>query len=192
MDDEKRKISVINLNELSAAFHASSRMRAAPPMAESTTGSNIPQRRYSQEDRLSASRYMPSHAEPKLSSEKELGPGVADKDFGRRKRQGVEKYVSDNSQLNLQFERRRLSQHRPTSSDLATASVIRQRSSLGFDPSGHTMHPPPSYSTDQSRSRVLLDPLFLMDFFFFKDSFEGFFFGGGSFGLGSFRLRILS
>ena len=156
IDDEKRKISVINLNELSAAFYASSRMRSAAPPLESAGGNGPQQRRYSQEERLPTTHFMSSYVEPKLSSDKDVGSAI-DKDAGRRKRQGVEKYVSDSSQLNLQFERRRLSQQRPpSSSDLATASVIRQRSSLGFDASSHTTHPAASYSTDQGRSRVQL------------------------------------
>lgn len=155
IDDEKRKISVINLNELSAAFYASSRMRSAAPPLESAGGNGPQQRRYSQEERLPTTHFMSSYVEPKLSSDKDVGSTI-DKDAGRRKRQGVEKYVSDSSQLNLQFERRRLSQQRPpSSSDLATASVIRQRSSLGFDASSHTTHPAASYSTDQGRSRHL-------------------------------------
>ena len=104
MDEEKRKISVISLNDLSAAFHASSRMR---------TQSAAPQ---------------------------------------ERKRHGVEKYVSDKTQLNLQFERRRMSQQPlrlPASADVPVP--IRQRTSLGFDVTGSIRPPEAGRSGSSSR-----------------------------------------
>lgn len=178
LDEERRKISVINLNDLSAAFQASSRMRTprhSPPPAD------LPpqQRRYSQDDRSHAVRLvsgylsqMTSAAQTDRGDEEEASGEAAassssvgkghrydrDRDeetsSGRRKRQGVEKYVSDNSQLNLQFERRR--SHRPQSSDMTGLTVVhhsptlRHRSSVAVVPdTTYSSHP--SYLDSRSR-----------------------------------------
>lgn len=176
LDEERRKISVINLNDLSAAFQASSRMRTprhSPPPGE--LPSHDQQRRYSQDERSHAVRLVSGYLSQMTSSaaqtggdEEEASGGDAtgsagkgaryDRDdetsSGRRKRQGVEKYVSDNSQLNLQFERRR--SHRPQSSDMTGLTVVhhsptlRHRSSLATAPdTAYTSHP--SYLDSRSR-----------------------------------------
>jgi hypothetical protein len=178
LDEERRKISVINLNDLSAAFQASSRMRTprhSPPPAELPSQQHLQQRRYSQEERSHAVRLVSGYLSQMTSSaaqtggeEEEASGGDAtasagkglryDRDdetsSGRRKRQGVEKYVSDNSQLNLQFERRR--SHRPQSSDMTGLTVVhhsptmRHRSSVATAPdTAYSSHP--SYLDTRSR-----------------------------------------
>ncbi len=178
LDEERRKISVINLNDLSAAFQASSRMRTprhSPPPAEIPSQHHLQQRRYSQEERSHAVRLVSGYLSQMTSAaaqtggeEEEASGGDAtalaskglryDRDdetsSGRRKRQGVEKYVSDNSQLNLQFERRR--SHRPQSSDMTGLTVVhhsptmRHRSSVATAPdTAYSSHP--SYLDTRSR-----------------------------------------
>lgn len=143
VDEECRKISVINLNDLSAAFEASSRLSARTPPAETT-------RRYSHDE---ASRRR---------SEDESDQRHDDEAGGRRRRQGVEKYISDNSQLNLQFERRR--SHRPSSTDVAALrdhqmSMSRHRSSLGVGPElGGVYAPLPASAYLESSSSRLSRP----------------------------------
>jgi len=171
-DDEQRKVSVISLNDLSAAFQASSRLRSprhSPPPDMAAL-----QRRYSQEERAQAVRLMSGYLahmsgderEEKVSKEdvhhqleKEEEPRshrygeksdldreekLLDKDddtSSRRKRQGVEKYVSDSTQLNLQYERRMARSQRTLSSDLSPVlssySSYRHRSSTGIG-EGHS------------------------------------------------------
>ena len=171
-DDEQRKVSVISLNDLSAAFQASSRLRSprhSPPPDMAAL-----QRRYSQEERAQAVRLMSGYLahmsgderEEKVSKEdlhhqleKEEEPRshrygeksdldredkLLDKDDdtnSRRKRQGVEKYVSDSTQLNLQYERRMARSQRTLSSDLSPVlssySSYRHRSSTGIG-EGHS------------------------------------------------------
>ena len=133
LDEERRKISVINLNDLSAAFEASSRLRS--PRHSPPPPPPLDQRRYSQEERNQASRYVTGYLSHLCSppededgeDKKEKGE-IDEKEeelaAGRRKRQGVEKYVSDTSQLNLQFERRRSNR---LSSDLTSSSLLRPR-----------------------------------------------------------------
>lgn len=178
LDEESRKISVINLNDLSAAFQASSRMRTprhSPPPTELASQQPEQQRRYSQDERSKAVRLVSGYLSQMTSSAAQTGgdeeeasggdaTGSAGKgsrydredetSTGRRKRQGVEKYVSDNSQLNLQFERRR--SHRPQSSDMTGLMVAhhsptsRHRSSLATAPdAAYTSHP--SYLDTRSR-----------------------------------------
>ena len=139
VDEECRKISVINLNDLSAAFEASSRLSARTPPVE--------QRRYSQDE----SSRKKSEEESEMRHEDESG--------SRRRRQGVEKYISDNSQLNLQFERRR--SQRPSSTDVAALREhhhvpMRHRSSLGVGPelSGVYSPLPASAYLEPSTSRL--------------------------------------
>lgn len=178
LDEERRKISVINLNDLSAAFQASSRMRTprhSPPPVDLPSQ----QRRFSQDERSHAVRLVSGYlsqmtgagAQAGASGEEEeasggeaAGPSMSGKGLrydrdeetssGRRKRQGVEKYVSDNSQLNLQFERRR--SHRPQSSDMTGLTVVhhsptlRHRSSVATAPdTAYTSHS--SYMESRSR-----------------------------------------
>ena len=152
LDEERRKISVINLNDLSAAFQASSRLRtprgSPPPSAD-----HQQQRRYSQDDRSHAARLVSGYlsqteAAVACKEDEEEGPRYDEEtSSGRRKRQGVEKYVSDNSQLNLQFERRR--SHRPQSGDMTGLTVVRHqspvrhRSSIASSPDPAAIYRPP-------------------------------------------------
>ena len=148
--------------------------RHSPPPADLPSQ----QRRYSQDERSHAVRLvsgylsqMTSAAQTQGGEEDEAGGGddaaassLAGKGHrydrdeetssGRRKRQGVEKYVSDNSQLNLQFERRR--SHRPQSSDMTGLTVVhhsptlRHRSSVAVAPdTAYSSHP--SYLDSRSR-----------------------------------------
>lgn len=113
--------------------------------------------------------YRPYHPERSEGDETAAGSGHS---ASRRKRQGVEKYVSDSSQLNLQFERRRsaTSHHRPhqSGSDLYgqhhyhhyhqdSHSPLRYRSSVATPPSadGLMMYSATAYVTE-SRVRPSL------------------------------------
>lgn len=165
LDEERRKISVINLNDLSAAFQASSRMRTprhSPPPMELPAQ----QRRFSQDERSHAVRLVSGYLSQMTGATQTGGEeeeasgdagGTVGKGFrydreeetssGRRKRQGVEKYVSDNSQLNLQFERRR--SHRPQSSDMTGLTVVHHSPTLRHRSSVATA-PDTAYSSHQS------------------------------------------
>lgn len=101
-------------------------------------------------------------ARPTVAEEAESSLSSAS--ANRRKRHGVEKYVSDSSQLNLQFERRRSAhQYRPQSGDiLAHHSPLRYRTSLaglssssvsGEPATGMAMYAAQSYLDSRSASR---------------------------------------
>lgn len=106
-------------------------------------------RRYSQEDTRYPSHYHHHHLLSNHDQSEEDEEDDDDEEEGisktcqsaeaaradRRKRQGVEKYVSDSSQLNLQFERRRSAGIRPDPYYQSSTSPLRYRS---------TPPPPPS------------------------------------------------
>ena len=173
MDDEHRKISIISLNDLSAAFHASSRIRtprpSPPPEDQAAAISTVEQQDERSHSAKLVSGYLSSHMlnstdggeaaaterEQRFDQSEEEYPGSC-----RRKRQGVEKYISDNSQLNLQFERRR--SYRPQSSDVSGMSslhhspTLRQRSSIAMMPDSYTSQQ--SFLESRARPSLQVSP----------------------------------
>jgi len=172
-DDEHRKISIINLNDLSKAFHASSRIRTPRPSpppedAESNTAEqsderSLPSKYVSEYLSNTRTRAVEGEGEGEATAcESTTEREQADDEFPncRRKRQGVEKYISDNSQLNLQFERRR--SYRPHSSDVSGVSglhhspTLRQRSSIAMMPDSYTSQQ--SYLESRARPSLQVSP----------------------------------